>query len=344
MNHGGITDELRARLGPEPILDVSANVNPYGPAPAVLAAIREADLGDYPDPRGQSARAALARSIDVDPAELIVGAGAVDLLWAAVRAHCGPDRPLLVAEPTFSEARAAAAACGAPVVEWRARPESDFAWDLDELAAALAQARPAAAYLCTPQNPTGVGLPAADLASLVREFADTVFVVDQSFLALSTRWGDERLRLPDNAVALRSLTKTHALPGLRLGYARCVPALVRALDGQRPPWSVSAPALAAFEVIARTPGLAVDARARMLADARDLVCVLADAGFRATPTDTVYALVDLGRPAAPVVEQLLAKRRILVRDATSFGLPSRVRLAARPRDQVRAVVGALADA
>lgn len=344
MKHGGLTDALRRRLGTgAEVVDVSVNVNPYGTPPEIVEAVRRAEIGEYPDPLGAAHRRALAASLDVPCERVVLGAGAVDLLWAAVRALCGRDRPLLVAEPTFSEARLAAAACGAPVHEWRASPDREFAWDLDDLAAAIAARRPAAVYLCTPQNPTGIALPVGDVVALCEAYRETTFLVDQSFLALSTRFADERVALPDNGIALRSLTKIHALPGLRLGYAVCAPWFGRAIDAQRPPWSVSAPALAAADVIARRPDLAVAARGRMLADARALAERLAEVSLPAVPSSTVYCLVDLGRPAPPVVARLLRDHRVLVRDATSFGLPTRIRLAARTEAHRRKAIAALKD-
>ncbi len=62
--HGGFTDGEAARLGIDAaaVLDFSANVNPRGPSPAVLRAIREAPVDRYPDPHAAALRATLARA------------------------------------------------------------------------------------------------------------------------------------------------------------------------------------------------------------------------------------------------------------------------------------------
>ena len=46
-------------------------------------------------------------------------------------------------------------------------------------------------------------------------------------------------------VVIRSLTKTWALAGLRIGYLLAAPGIVRLLAAAQPPWPVSSPALAA---------------------------------------------------------------------------------------------------
>ena len=60
--HGGLLHDELARLGlaPDDVLDVSVNVNPYGPCAPVLAAVRAAPIERYPDPTAAPARAALA--------------------------------------------------------------------------------------------------------------------------------------------------------------------------------------------------------------------------------------------------------------------------------------------
>ena len=67
--HGGLDPAELARLGisPDEVLDLSVNVNPFGPHPEVVRAIRGAALDRYPDRQDGRARAALSRALDYDP-------------------------------------------------------------------------------------------------------------------------------------------------------------------------------------------------------------------------------------------------------------------------------------
>lgn len=56
--HGGIDYAEVEMLGiaPQDILDFSANLNPFGPPPEVMEALRQVDISHYPDPEARYLR------------------------------------------------------------------------------------------------------------------------------------------------------------------------------------------------------------------------------------------------------------------------------------------------
>lgn len=339
-HHGDTTAaELRA-LGVDPaqVLDLSVNVSPFGPSPRVLAAIHAADVVGYPDRHATEARHALAVSLGVDPSSLLMGNGAAELIWCAVRALARPGDRMLIAGPTFSEAEAAARTHGMQVVEVRARVEHAFAPPTEALSDALARLRPALAYVCQPNNPTGQALPAERLEGLIASHPDTTFLVDQAFLSLSERHAEAALPLPANALVLRSLTKDHALAGLRVAYALGSPTRLASMAAQRPPWSVSSLALAAACAAATEDQHVASVRARWLAQRRELEALLEQHAIPHVPSLTVFGLVHVGN-ADLTRTRLLREHQILVRSGTSFGLPDYIRV--RGSDQNARLVAAL---
>ncbi len=344
--HGGLHDEELAGLGlaPADVLDFSVNVNPYGPCDAVVHAIRTASLARYPDPTGRAARVAMAAALGRHADEIALGHGAVELLWSLARLLVPPGQTCAVVGPTFSELGAAVRAGGGRVVEWRASARDDFAVHTHAIDELLEQEKPRALYLCNPNNPTGRALAAAEVAALAARHPDVTLVLDQAFLSLSERHTDaEGARLPANVVCVRSLTKDHALAGLRVGYLVADAALVTRLEAIRPPWTASAPAQAAAVATFRPDAAAfvASSRRRMLADRDALGAALAPLSLRALPSVAPFVLVPAAR-ATDLRRRLLARHRILVRDGTSFGLPDHVRLAARPADDTEHLVAALA--
>ena len=221
--HGGLDAVELARLGIDPasVLDFSVNVNPYGPCPAVRRAILDAAIDRYPDPSAEAARRAVAGWMGVPAERVFVGNGAVEVLWLLARALAGPTDGVLIVEPAFSEMRSAAARVEAPVTEVRTRPEDDFALDLEALDALLREARPTLAYLCTPANPSGRSTPLAEVEVLAARHPSTRFVVNVSFASMSTRHSDAPRS--EHVIWVRSLTKDHALAGLRVGFAVAPP-------------------------------------------------------------------------------------------------------------------------
>jgi threonine-phosphate decarboxylase len=161
-----------------------------------------------------------------------------------------------------------------------------------------------------PHNPTG------KLAS-ASEHAD---VWDEAFYPLATGcWS----RHDPDAVAVGSLTKVFACPGLRLGYVVTpTPELAAQLRARQPEWSVNALACAALPDLLDAADL--DHWAEEIARLRsDLVRVLAGAGVETDLSDANFVLAR----TAPRLRTHLARRGVLVRDTASFGIPGGVRIA-----------------
>jgi histidinol-phosphate aminotransferase len=327
--HGGIDAHAAPGIDAREVLDLSVNLNPYGPPEALLAAIGAASLTRYPDPHGRLAREAWASALDTSPERVAVGHGAAELMWAVARAFLAPGQRVVMAEPTFSELRVAAASVGAEV-ERLFTPDAALRLDFDALAERARGAR--LVYLCAPNNPTGEGFPARRIAALAHVLGDTLLVLDQSFLSLSDDASDLRAPLPSNVIAVRSLTKDFALPGLRIGYAVAHAALITELERARPTWATSAPALAAIACAAGEQAFVQASWQRIRADRAHLCERLIARGLAPLPSATGYVLVPVG-DAASLTRKLLTQR-VFVRDASSFGLPGHVRIAARPRADV----------
>lgn len=180
----------------------------------------------------------------------------------------------------------------------------------------LREVRPGAPrWASNPRNPTG-RLAADD---------ERATVWDEAFFPLATgRWtrGDE------DAVVVGSLTKVLACPGLRIGYVIAPDAgAARRIRDRRPAWSLNALAAAALPDL--LAGVDLDAWHRRVTALRAaLVDALRRHGYDPLPSDAPFVLV----PHAAGLRDALARRRVLVRDCSSFGLPDHVRIAV-PADE-----------
>lgn len=333
--HGGFADLTGAE-----VLDFSANVNPFGPSPRVWGAICAVALGRHPDPRAASLRRYLAMLEDVDPAQLLVGNGSIELIYNLAVAFVRAGDRVLVVEPAFGEYAAAAAIMGAEIMRWRMRPEHGFALDLDSLLQAALRARPRLLFLCNPNNPTGSYYPRAVVEQLVARLPETLIVLDEAFVRfIPDAWRSHEL-LASNLLVLRSLTKDYALTGLRVGFARGPRAVIAALEKVQPPWSVNALAQAAT-IAALDDELHFQASLASLAQAKTtFVRELAEIGMAPLPSHLPFFLIEVG--AAEMWRQRLLEQGMLVRDCTSFGLPNHIRVAVRRPPENARLVAALA--
>ncbi len=339
--HGGALAGELATLGIDPrdVLDFSVNVNPYGPCPAVVEAIRTAPVHLYPDPAATAVREAIAACTGAPMERIVFGSGAADLLWTLARVLLANGGRALVVEPAFSEFRAAAEAAGASLCAWKASPERGLAVDLAAVASAAQRAGADVIYLCVPTTPAGVLVPLAAVTEFARSLPETVVLLDESFLSLSDQSTEAGLPMPLNVVRVRSMTKEHAIPGLRAGYLLAPPALAGAVEASRAAWSTSSVAQAAATAALSADEFVTTSRERLRQDRKATAAALAALGLTAIPSVAPYLVFQAGDAAG--LRRKLLTHRILVRDCASFGLPGFVRVAARPACERVRLIAAL---
>ncbi|HVJ92757.1 MAG TPA: pyridoxal phosphate-dependent aminotransferase [Labilithrix sp.] len=205
----------------------------YG-ATAGLAPLREA-----------MARVLARRELEVDPAsEIVVGNGGTHALYCAARAVLDAGDEVIVASPYWPLAPGVFIACGAVPVEAPLSQQlyEDPSRDPAKLLASALTERTKAVYFISPNNPDGKVFSAAQLeriAAFAREhdlwvfsdevYADIVFssgeAVTESSRTAATPGGRGEATsiatLPgmrERTITLHSLSKSHALAGLRVGF------------------------------------------------------------------------------------------------------------------------------
>ncbi len=321
------------------LVDLAVNVRSSG-TPAWLAArIREADLAAYPDQR--LAVAAVAARHRRATGEVLLTAGAAEAFVLLARAL--RPRHAVVVHPQFTEPEAALRAAGHQVD----RVILPFPFTLDP---ALIPADADLVFIGNPTNPTSVAHPARCAAPPGAAGADGggrrgLRRLPAGRAAVGRGTTDDL----DGLVVIRSLTKTWALAGLRVGYLLAAPPLVRLLATAQPPWPVSTPALTACVATATDAAAReVEAWARGLADARSyLLAGLARIeGVRVVPgASASFALLDTG--IADIRTRLHTRGFAVRRGETFPGLrPGWIRVAVRDTetsDRFSAALGEVID-
>ncbi len=317
------------------LLDLAVNVRGDGP-PAWLRGRLERGLdklGAYPDQR--AAVRAVARRHGRPEAEVLLTAGGAEAFVLVARA-LRPQHAVCV-HPSFTEPEAALLAAGHEVHRHLLAPP----YVLDP---AAVPDEADLVVLGNPTNPTGVVHEGVE--RLCRP--GRVVVVDEAFA--DTVPGEPhslagRSDLP-GLVVVRSLTKTWALAGLRIGYLLAPAELVERLRAAQPLWAVSTLGLIALETcLARGPVASADKDARALADERaTLERALLEMGVEVSPgSQTSYLLCRV--PGRPDVREALRDRGIAVRRGDTFpGLGAEHwRTAVRGPDETQTLIATLRD-
>ena len=343
--HGGDVYAASREFGRDvtELIDFSASINPRGPSLQVWRAIIRARqlLQHYPDPECWDLRQALAKRWYCDPAQIVVGNGSMELIYALPQAL--NIRHLVLVQPTFSEYAASMARAGGRVTAVRADRDEQYALPIDRLCRILKRSTKGSRrfdgiLLCNPNSPTGQACAAEDVMKLARaaQRRGVWFIVDETF----ADYCPERSILPlasswSRVVILRSLTKFYGLPGLRVGYAIAAPEVVRTLREALPPWSVNAmgqvAALAALQDTAhakKSLQFVVEERTRF----SNALALLPGCTVFPAHANFIFMELPFGSSARRVTEQL-RREGLLIRDCSSVPGATRrsIRIAVRSR-------------
>ncbi len=321
--HGGRVYEAARRWGiaPEEVIDFSANINPFGPPPGVLAAIEKSlapvTLRTYPDPHAFIS--ALAEKHNVARDEIVVGPGSAALMFAALRAML--PATALVPEPGFDEYFRACAAVKAEVLRPRLTERNGFTPDFDALARAIEGRHCDILILNSPHNPTGRLYAREDLMLLldVAEANGVAVLLDEAFIDYAPESSLLHVAATKSrSIVLRSLTKFYAVPALRIGYAVCAAGMAAAIREQLDAWPVSTVALEAGRAALDDEEYERESR-RVNAQAREeFAAALREIGLSVFHSDANFLLVKLSRGSGAELARWLESSRILIRQTNSF--------------------------
>jgi imidazoleglycerol-phosphate dehydratase / histidinol-phosphatase len=258
------THDLAARLELDPaeIVRFDGNV-PAWPVPssrpgALASAL--ADVQNYPHGGYTDLTAAVARYAGLGPENVVLGAGADDLILLCARAFAGPgDRVAIAEDPTYPLFRIASNLAGAEVGD-------------DD---------PVGTFCCRPNNPTGAlgDLPAA-----------RPLIVDEAYYEYA---GETAAALIDEGiVVIRTFSKAFGLAGGRVGYALADAGTAAELNRRQSPAPISTLSAAlALAALADPPDVSaqVEERERLARGLRAL-------GLEPLPSRTNFLFVPFEEP------------------------------------------------
>jgi len=310
--HGGrgaTREEHRKREA----LDFSSSLNPLPPQlnqDVSLDSIRE-----YPDDQYTSLKEVIAHHHGRSPEEICVGNGSVEVIRTLCHTVLKHGSVVEIPSHTFSEYALSARLAGAEVTE-----KTGAQIDLS--------------FTCNPDNPSGI-LSSREI--VIEHLTDVktrggILCVDEAFIDLADPIQSvSDIRDPDLFV-LCSLTKSFSMAGVRFGYGIGDPGLIAAMEVMRPPWTINAFAEAmAMQAFEKFPDLELSRR--YIADERNRICREAiRLGLTPSEASANYVLLETGKDVAGLTIAMM-NQGILVRDCTSFGLPTRIRVAVRERKE-----------
>jgi threonine-phosphate decarboxylase len=348
--HGGNIYKIAGELGlpEEKMIDFSASINPLGLSKKVKETIRKGmdGLGNYPDPDTSMLRQKIAEHIDIDPATILCGNGSTELIYLIPRA-LKPEQALVPA-PTFSEYERACKLCRgevtSPVTRYELKEQNNFQFHIDSFISAMQGCE--MAFLCNPNNPTGAILKREEILEIAEAAGRQrcYLVVDEAFIDFTPEESViHDVRDNPHLIVLRSMTKFHALTGLRIGYAVFHKDLIGRVLEFKEPWTVNNLAQEAA-VTALDDREYIERTYRLIAREKKYVeKSLEKCGISFFPSAANYYLLKVADAGGQVV--LLRNKGILVRDCSNFrGLNnSYIRIAVKSRKHNKILMKELSE-
>ena len=282
-------------------------------------------ISHYPEPEAWSLEKMIAERHKIDPQQVIVTSGATEAIYLIAQTF---GMHPIIPTPTFSEYEDAC----------KMFPRSADIIDI----CSKNKKQKTMLWLCNPNNPTGEVYDQLYIDRMMAEYG--LVVLDVSYEnytdahIMNARWG---CRTP-YSIQIHSMTKSYAVPGLRLGYITAHESLTEQIRRHLRPWSVSALALEAGKFLLEHDELLCKPD---LQEAQRLAKELEQIwGVVVTPSQTNYMLCRLVHHTAAELKDYLAREHhILIRDASNFkGLtPHHFRVASQTPAENDALVEAI---
>ena len=348
--HGGIDYAEVEMLGiaPQDILDFSANLNPFGPPPEVMQALYGVSydlteaISRYPDSESRYLKRSLGERLGIRSNNVLISSGSTELIRLAALAYFGKGNEVLIVEPTYGEYELACHIAGASVIKQQLSARNAFLPNIDKTIKLIKQYHPKGIFICNPNNPTGRYLSRSAFETILDAGKDSLVILDEAYINfVDNLWSSLDMIEGNNLLILRTMTKDCAMAGLRLGYGVAKEEIIASLRRICPPWNVNALAQKAGIIAIAEEEYLEQCQAWLRKAKNYLMTELSGLGLPPLPSEANFFLVEVGD--ASWFRRELLKRRMLVRDCTSFGLPHYIRIAPRTLSECRILVSAIKE-
>ncbi|WP_425058074.1 Histidinol-phosphate aminotransferase [Sporomusa carbonis] len=306
---------------------LDANERPTDLPPAVKARVIEKlsalPFNRYPEISAQSLKETIAAGFNVTAANVIIGSGSSEGLFALCYAYGGAGRSIVYPTPSFSMY-----GIYAKLADSRPVPvelNSDYTLDADKLLAAAKQAEANVILLCNPNNPTGTVIPSEQIEYIAAN-ARCLVVVDEAYHEFYGQSSVNLLNKYPHVVIARTFSKAYGLAAARVGYLLAHEDIIKTIGKVLLPYNVNALTLVTAETVYQLRREFAAGIAEIVREREKLAAALnAVPGMEVFPSQSNFLLVRTSSAAALVAR--LRARGVGVRDFSAApGLTNCIRI------------------
>ena len=320
-------------------IKLNTNESPLAPSPRVIEAVKKAadeSLRLYPSPTAAPARQAIAKHFDLDVSHVTLGNGADELIEMCLRAFAGAGDRVAYPTPTY------------PLLEPLCRlhdciPSPNPSMEMFTWSSELMEDPAPLKFLVNPNSPTGTWHGGASVEHVLHR-SKGVVVLDEAYVDFASESQVPLLARHDNLLILRTMSKSYALAGMRIGYALGSRDLIADLDAVKDSYNLDR-----LAIVAAAAAIEDEQHHRKIVDhvvseRRWLELKLHELGFEHSPSEANFVFVKppSGNADAAVADAL-RERRILVRHYDRDPIAGWIRITVGTRNQHERLLEALRE-
>ncbi|MEQ1591960.1 MAG: histidinol-phosphate transaminase [Thiobacillaceae bacterium] len=302
------------------LVKLNTNENPYGPSANVLAALRDVaddSLRLYPDPNSDQLRAAIADFHGVDATQVFVGNGSDEVLAHAFLGLLKHDQAILFPDISYSFYPVY---CGLYQIDYREIALTDsFEIRVDDY-----RVPNGGIIFPNPNAPTGRLLALSEIERLLQANTESVVIVDEAYIDFGGESAVALVARYPQLLVVHTLSKSHSLAGLRVGYAigqaSLIEALVRVKDSFNS-YPLDRFAQAGATAAMQDRAYFDDTCGKVIATRTRLVQAMTAMGFEVLPSAANFVFARHPQHAGAALAAALRERSIIVRH---FKKPARI--------------------
>ena len=319
---------------------LNTNESPFPPSAAALLYAKEnaraANL--YCDPDANELCAVFAKTVGVDPDEVLPGNGSDELLNFAFMAFCG-DKPALFADITYGFYTVFAALNG--IEQVRIPLADDFSLNVYDYIE-----RPGTVFIANPNAPTGIALAPSDIEKIAAAKPDDVVVVDEAYVDFGAESCIPLIKKYGNLLVIQTFSKSRSMAGARLGFAVGDRALIndlKTLKYSTNPYNVNSYTQALGIGTLLDGDYTKNCCGDIIAVREFTVDALKKLGFELTDSKANFVFARHPGYSGAELYKKLAERKILVRHFGAERIKDYLRISIGSRAQMEKLTEALTD-
>ncbi len=346
----GIEDKIRKVTpytpGEQPkskVIKLNTNESPYPPSPKVIQALKTFDwdrLRLYPDPAMSDLTESLAEYYGVKASEVFAGVGSDDVLSMCFLTFFAGDKPVFFPDITYSFYDVWAEVYRIPYETKKL--DDDFRIKAEDY-----YAPNGGVVIANPNAPTGIGESLDLIEDVLLHNKDSVVIVDEAYIDFGVKSALPLIGKYDNLIVVRTMSKSRAMAGMRIGYCFGNEKLIKYLNDVK--YSVNSYTLNQPSIIAGKA--AVEDREyfesivkRVKATRERAAKALSDLGFSYFPSDTNFLFVKPPEGhAASDIFNALKEKGIYVRHFNKDRISGHLRITMGTDEEMDALAEALKE-